>query len=86
MTRDDGQDWARGPGPHRQSGDVKCAPEPASYPRHFTPEQRVGCYWFALRNYAIPATTSGWEAIEKQRLRGPRHVVKAMADDDGPVF
>lgn len=51
---------------HRFSGDTK-ATDAAPYPEGWDADHRLGMYWYALRMHALPATTAGWLALEKQR-------------------
>jgi hypothetical protein len=53
---------------HKQEypGDSKAAPDPAPYPEHWTAEQRVTAYWYALRQHATPTSGNSWEALLKQ--------------------
>lgn len=53
-------------------GDAKAAPDPADYPAGWTAEQRTSAYWYAVNLHAVPHTTAGWEAIDKQLERKRR--------------
>lgn len=47
-------------------GDAKAAPDPAPYPKDWDADRRTSAYWYALTLHAMPHSTSGWEALEKQ--------------------
>ena len=48
-------------------GDTFAALDPADYPSHWTAEQRVGMYWYAMKQHVTPRTTDFWERLAKQR-------------------
>ena len=64
--------------PSHYPGDEKAAPDPADYPHDWTSDQRTSAYWYALQIHAIPTTTKGWHAIEKQLEEHRAKRVQAM--------
>jgi hypothetical protein len=66
-------------------GDAIAAPDPAPYPRDWTPEQRLSAYWESVKVGAIPATTSGWSALLAQSENREKRVseVKLAATTEG---
>lgn len=53
-------------------GDALAA-EIAEYPRHWTPEQRVAAYWWALGHRINVRTTSGWDQVQRDLKAHAEH-------------
>jgi hypothetical protein len=70
-------------------GDAFASADPPPYPTEWTPEERVGAYWYAL-NYGITVrSTASWKAVlaDAQRTAQRHEPLKAArkASDDRRV-
>lgn len=56
-------------------GDAYAVTDPPPYPAEWTPEQRVGAYWYAHSRGIKPRTTDAWNAVlaDAQRTADRHH-------------
>jgi len=57
-------DWRRQQADRENLGNTRAAADMPSFPREFTPEQRLQAYWACIQLHCrIPTHTSGWYAM-----------------------